>query len=850
MTMQEKFAEKIKSVCEKYKDKTFITYMKEDDSEENWTYKDFWKQTKERILAYKNSPIRKGNRILVMAPLSPYVYAAVTALAVFGAVSVIINPELPEEELDFFVRKSEIRGIVCDAEIYRNYAHKWEKEYPVFDIKTSGLFINRTYPWTPSEDRDLDVLTILYSSGTTSEPKGVMITYEAQMKSAELLLRAFGTNDIRYLLVFPMFHVSGFSTFFALFLGGAQIGLLENANSVRLMQGFQKYNPNTFGMVPKVYETIQKKIMDSIKEKEILKKIIQFCGWIKKKSNLNLGKVFLKKIHVQVFGGNMKYLCVGGGKCSKEVSGFFQNMGYYWMNTYASTEMNLPMITTTVKDRFPSDSVGKITAFPEISVRIQNPDANGIGEVQIKTPCHMKGYFRDEKATEEAYEEGYFKTGDLGYCDSEGYLYITGRSKESIHLRNGEKISPEQMENLYAGYMPENAVAACVGVPIVDAGYDEVVFFVEKSSVKDTGLFKEKIKERSKELGGDYRIDEVRFVEKIPLSSIGKVQRYKLREQQSKVEKKKIKKEKKRGVFEEVKDILQSLGIREEIEKESILEDDLGIDSLNLFELCVEIEKHFGEDLTNCISAQLTIEQLCEMVDGDRKNSPNTISYDVEQYPMKRRMWDRGILSVFRFLTKVFYKFKVSGTENIPQNGAYIICANHQSHLDGMWILAAGKEKIKFNDFCCMAKQEHLNSAISRRGLRLTGGIPVARGANTSPALKRVLECLEQGKVVLIHPEGTRTVDGKLGEFKLGAEKLALEAKVPILPVKIEGAYEIYPKNQKLPHILRKKGRYPLKIKFFPTLNPQSVKKPLNPSDYDENTMFQQLEKILKGESK
>ena len=196
------------------------------------------------------------------------------------------------------------------------------------------------------------------------------------------------------------------------------------------MQGFQKYNPNTFGMVPKVYETIQKKIIDSIKEKGILEKIIRLCGWIKKKSNLKLGNVFLKKIQVQVFGGNMKYLCVGGGKCSMEVSEFFQNMGYYWMNTYASTEMNLPMITTTVKDRFPLDSVGKITAFPEISVRIQNPDTNGIGEVQIKTPCHMKGYFRDEKATEEAYEEGYFKTGDLGYCDSEGYLYITGRSND------------------------------------------------------------------------------------------------------------------------------------------------------------------------------------------------------------------------------------------------------------------------------------------------------------------------------------------------------------------------------------------------------------------------------------
>lgn len=848
MTMQEKFAEKIKNVCEKYRDKTFITYMKEDDSEENWTYKDFWKQTNERVLAYKNSPIRKGNRILVMAPLSPYVYAAVTALAVFGAVSVIINPELPEEELDFFVRKSEIRGIVCDAETYRNYAHKWEKEYPVFDIKTSGLFINRTYPWSPSEDRDLDVLTILYSSGTTSEPKGVMITYEAQMKSAQLLLRAFGTNDIRSLQVFPMFHVSGFCMFLTLLEGG-QIGLVEKMNSVSLMKSFQKFKPDGFAMVPEVYETLYSKIKIQLFENKFVNYLINISGWIKKTTNINVGKILFRSINKQVFGGNMKFLGVGGGKCDKDVCEFFQKLGYYWINTYASTEMNLPMITTTVKDRFPSDSVGKITAFPEISVRIQNPDANGIGEVQIKTPCHMKGYFRDEKATEEAYEEGYFKTGDLGYCDSEGYLYITGRSKESIHLRNGEKISPEQMENLYAGYLPENAVAACVGVPIVDAGYDEVVFFVEKSSVKDTGLLKEKIKERSKELGGDYRIDEVRFVEKIPLSSIGKVQRYKLREQQSKVEKKKIKKEKKQGVFEEVKDILQSLGIREEIEKESILENDLGIDSLNLFELCVEIEKHFGVDLTNCISAQLTIEQLCEMVDGNGESSSNTVSYDVEQYPMKRHVWDRGILSVFRFLTKVFYKFEVSGTENIPENGAYIICANHQSHLDGMWILAAAKEKIKFNDFCCMAKQEHLNSAISQRGLRLTGGIPVARGANTSPALKRVLECLEQGKVVLIHPEGTRTVDGKLGEFKLGAEKLALEAKVPILPVKIEGAYEIYPKNQKLPHILRKKGRYPLKIKFFPTLNSQSIKKPLNPSDYDESTMFQQLEKILKGES-
>lgn len=102
------------------------------------------------------------------------------------------------------------------------------------------MFDDREYFSEPSKDSD-DVLAILYSSGTTSEPKGVMITYEAQMKSAELLLRAFGTNDIRYLLVFPMFHVSGFSVFFALLLGGGQIGLAR------------KYKLNkTNGWIPKV----------------------------------------------------------------------------------------------------------------------------------------------------------------------------------------------------------------------------------------------------------------------------------------------------------------------------------------------------------------------------------------------------------------------------------------------------------------------------------------------------------------------------------------------------------------------------------------------------------------------
>ena len=841
MTMHRNFVNRIIDICKENKDKTFITYMKTDDTEENWTYGEYLEMAQSIAYKFQRSSIGKGERILVMAPLSPYVYIMITALAMCGSVSVIINPALPEEELDSIIKKSDIRGIVCDEQTYQKYAFKWNRKYPVFDVTSGNLYIEREYQLEPSEDIHNDVLAILYSSGTTSEPKGVMITYEAQMKSAELLLRAFGTNDIRYLLIFPMFHVSGFSTFFALFFGGAQIGLLENATSIKLMEGFHKYKPNTFGMVPKVYETFYDKIASQLNEKNFITKIVSFCGWLNRIFNIKVGNLFYRKINRQMFGGQMKYLCVGGGKCSKEVSSFFQNMGYYWMNIYASTEMNLPMLTTTVYDRFPSDSIGKITSFPEISVRLQNPDANGIGEIQVKTPCHMKGYFRDEKATEEAYEDGYFKTGDLGYCDSKGYLYITGRSKESIHLRNGEKVTPEQLENLYADCIPENVMAACVGVPVEEAGYDEVVFFLEKDLIKDTDLVTSQFMNRSKELGGDYRIADVQFIDKIPLSSIGKVQRYKLRNKQVMDENKSQVEysEKELDTYKLLEQILRSFGVQQVIREESVLEDDLAIDSLNLFELCVEIEKQFGVNLTNCISAQLTVKQLCEMIEHQGENAQNTVAYDVEQYPMKRHIGDRFVLSVFGWFTKLFYKFEVSGVESITEKGPYIICSNHTSYLDPVWILSALGKTLGKKEFVTLAAAERRLDY--KRFFRLLRCIPVEREWGTHPEIDCVKKHLSNGSNAIIFPEGARSRDGGLLPLKKGVIKIAKDTGISILPIYIEGGFEIYPRHEKSPKLFNWKQhkRYPLNI---------TVQEPLNPLNYDEQEMFKQLEKKLKGE--
>lgn len=815
------FFENVIKVCTENAEKELISYYKDNGSVERWTYGSFRMQVEQMVEKLEKSTIQKGDRVLLLAVLSPEACRMIIALAIFGATCVILDGEQPREELSYLVKKSDIRAVFTSAEYYSKCAKEYETKYPVYNLSTGYQFCENTYSLSSTEDPDEEVMAILYSSGTTSEPKGVMITYEGQLNSSKYMLQAFGTTDIRYLVVFPLFHISGFSTFMAIFLGGGQIGLLENVNPTKLLQGFQKYHPNAFGMVPKVYETFQQKIVEQIQHKssgKLILCLIDFSGWLRKHFHLNIGKRLFESINKQVFGGEMLYLGVGGGLVTKEISDFFLKLGYCWMNTYASTEQNLPMATTTSLDHYPLNAVGKVNRFSGINIRIHNQDDNGMGEIQIKSPCRMKGYFRDVEATKKAYDGEYFKTGDIGYIDKKGCLYVTGRSKESIHLQNGEKVSPERIEALYASCISENVVAACVGVKSEGKEYDDIVFFVEKNASINEESMRHDIMEQSKRVGGNFRVSRVLFIDKMPLSTIGKVQRYKLRNIKYETEQKENLEEAEQSTYKGIIQILEKVGVTVDINSESILEQDLGVDSLNLFELCVEIENVFHVDLSDCISAQLTVSELCGMVESDKDNRKSTNKYNVNEFPLQRHKGDKYFLSLMGKLTRLCYSFETLGIENIPQNGPFIICANHQSHLDGMWIVIASEGKIDLEQFCCMAKQEHLEHKISRKGLRIMGGIPVDRSGNTCSTMKRAMECLKDGKTVLIHLEGTRTDNGALGDLKLGVEKMALETDVPILPVRIEGAYEIFPKNRRLPRVFHKGGQYKLSVQFLPTL--------------------------------
>ncbi len=200
--------------------------------------------------------------------------------------------------------------------------------------------------------------------------------------------------------------------------------------------------------------------------------------------------------------------------------------------------------------------------------------------------------------------------------------------------------------------------------------------------------------------------------------------------------------------------------------------------------------------------------------------------YNIKDFPKSKTDKDKRFLkSSFKKVYSI-YKFSVSGAENIPESGNYILCPNHESYFDAVFVAAAlNKANHRTDNICCLAAEHLFDKSFMKKGVAALGGIPVDRSGNTAPAIERALECLKNDDcVMLIHPEGTRTRTGKLGEFKQGAAKLAIDSGVKIIPVCISGANEIYPPDRKTPRLFNFKrlGKYPLSISFGKAIEPAS----------------------------
>ncbi len=244
----------------------------------------------------------------------------------------------------------------------------------------------------------------------------------------------------------------------------------------------------------------------------------------------------------------------------------------------------------------------------------------------------------------------------------------------------------------------------------------------------------------------------------------------------------------------------------------------MGLDSLSIFEIVNEISVATNVDITNSLGNVKTVGELINAVNYKNADAPE---FDVSEFPHKKTNKDIKLLNRWIRRIRRLYNFNVIGTENIPQYENYILCSNHINNLDPIWLLAA-MNRTDYRKICCLAAIHLFKNKRTRGMFNMVGSIPVDRSGNTAPALKRCKECLNDGYSLIIFPEGARTRDGKMQPFKNGTALLSVETGKPIVPARIDGGYEIFPRKKELPRFFnfKKMRKFTLLITFGEPIYP------------------------------
>ena len=287
-----------------------------------------------------------------------------------------------------------------------------------------------------------DLAAIIYTSGTTGNPKGVMLSHK-NLSSNTVSCRHYVKVRGHSMMLLPMHHSFGFTTCVLYYLfTGSQMYISHSLK--RIKEDFLKFKPYNVFMVPMIVESVYKRIWDRAKEsgrEKVLRNTIKFSN-ILMKLGIDVRKKLFKSL-IAEFGGNFEYIITGGAPIDDIYIKGLCDIGIDTVNGYGITECS-PVVSVNRLGRNKIGSAGEV--YTCCKVRIDNGDEDGIGEILVKGENVMLGYYKNKELTEQVFNDGWFKTGDIGYLDKDNYIYITGRKKTMIVLNNGKNVFPEELE--------------------------------------------------------------------------------------------------------------------------------------------------------------------------------------------------------------------------------------------------------------------------------------------------------------------------------------------------------------------------------------------------------------------
>ncbi len=736
------------------------------------------------------------------------------------------------------------------------------------------------------ECQPTDVVTIIYTSGTTGAPKGVMLTQSNIVSEIAGIIRVISVDENEALLcLLPLQHVlaSVINVLLPLYIG-AQVVFADTLKRSEILQAMEEAGITVLATVPQFLYLLHNRIKDELSKKSILARKL-FRGMLllnrftMRFLKLNLGKRLFPKVH-RTFGSKLRLFVSGGSSFDPAVAQDFYDMGFTILQGYGLTETTGAATVTRIE----SNIVGSVgSALPGVSVKILAPDETGVGEVLISGPVVMKGYYKNVAGTEESVKNGWFHSGDLGRLDSEANLFITGRKKEVIVLPNGKNIYPDELETHYlqCPYIQEIAV-----IGIATAGEREKGERLHAVVVPNFDYLKAKKIANAREILRDEIASLSNQLPKYKRLMSYQIQKDPLpRTTTRKIKRLALKKMIESGQFKTTEDtpttatvspedqaLMESAVGREvlsclretyqrdmPIDVGMNLELDLGFDSMERVELLTSLEQTLNLNLPEDFGAEIftvrelifRLEQLTGVTSGSRVASRQSwksilSEESLEQEEAMQVRFAGSALSLFKFvclrlvyylLFRTFLRLKTNGLEHLPKNGPFLICPNHLSYIDPFVVFSTLPYR-SFSKVFFVGYSQFFSGWLMKLLAKLANIIPVDPDAHLLRAMKAGAYGLRKGYILCIFPEGGRSFDGSLQEFKKGAAILANEMAVPMVPVAIQGTYEVWPRDswRIRPH--------KVKVTYGKTITP-GLTSEIDPYQADTDTLHNAVSQLI-----
>ncbi len=803
--------------------------------------------------------IKRSDAVAIYAGNSPEWCIAYLAVSYTGGICVPIDAELGSNEVRNLLNDSEAKAVFTGESTKDTVLSIFAKkdmiiplDSPEFMAPTTSTKRDVTLDKTDYPDID-DIASIIYTSGTTGTPKGVVLTHRNFCSDAEALIKTkiINEND-RVLSILPLHHTYAFMCTFItpLFLGAA-IVYPKGLKGPELFSVIKEQGVTILIGVPRLLEMILTGMENKIDSKaahvrtsvKALKKLNRF---IRSNTGINGGKLFFSAIHKN-FGSSFRFMTSGGAKLPSDIMQGLESYGFTVLEGYGLTETS-PVVTFNPPDKRVPDSAG--IPLDGVEIKTDAPEDSRVGEILIKGPMVMKGYYKMAEETEKVLKDGWFRTGDLGYLSEKGYLFITGRAKEVIVLSTGKNIYPQDVENNYLTiplvkeicvFESTDKRSSLHGLVVPDMEYAK-----EQNIANIYEFIKWEINEASAKLPPYMRIKGFTlYAEPLPKTPLGKLKRFLIKDIVKELDKGKkgdaavqgdYKDDIEKSVVESVRKILdndQAIGINDNLEL------DLGIDSLKRVELMVELERKFSTQLSNDFALQVqTVGDIIEGIRGaenrgyrEESNSLRGLDEILSKAPSSEDIDSTGLnnsklntiaaetgLVGLRVIFKTYFRGEVKGLENLPVP-PFIICPNHSSYLDAFFLASMIPLSIR-KELYFQGVKKFFTGPLLSDFAKTAQVIPIDPDAYLTKALSLSSYLLREGKSLCIFPEGGRTFDGNIAQFKKGIAILSLFCNAPIVPAHISGSYKSMPRGARMPK--------PVKLTL-------QIGKPINPDDSDND---------------